>query len=284
MTNTEFLKKNLKVIEVEVFSYCNRVCWFCPNSFVDRRTTNHVMPENTYLHILSQLRDIEYSGDVTYSRYNEPTAKKDIILTRLAQARQYLPHANLKTNSNGDYITKDYLVQLRDAGLNELFMQQYDLNPNTFDYENNKQLMEKKLTKLGLPFEILKDIPGYKIEYKVHFEGMRVQLRARNFVEDGSSRGNTINLANDYIRTQRCLQPFNNMYIDYTGKVMVCCALRSDIDSHHDGLMGDVNERSLADIFTSTAYDSWRNHHLTDGPKEGVCKSCRDNVKPHYEK
>lgn len=282
--NIEYLKQNLKVIEIEVFSYCNRVCWFCPNSFIDRRTSNILMPEETYLNILSQLRDIDFSGDITYSRYNEPTAKKDIILKRISQARSYLPKANLKTNSNGDYITTEYLHQLKAAGLNEIFMQHYDLEPFTFNYEWHKSEMEKKLNKLGLEYVKITDIPGYKLEYKVIFDGMRIQIRARNFNEDGSSRGNTIQLASEYTRTQRCLQPFNNMYIDYNGNAMVCCALRSDIDSHSDGIVGNVNEKSLADIFTSINYDKWRKHHLTDGPKEGVCKSCRDNIKPHYEK
>jgi MoaA/NifB/PqqE/SkfB family radical SAM enzyme len=284
MNELKYLKNNLKVVEVEVFSYCNRVCWFCPNSFIDRRSSNTLMPEETYINILDQLKEIDYSGDVTYSRYNEPTAKKDIILTRLRQAREKLPKANLKTNSNGDYINKEYLVELRDAGLNEIFLQHYEIKPNSYNYENNKILMEKKLKKLGLPYELITDIPGNKIEYRVIFDGMRVQLRSRNFVEDGSSRGGTIDLANDYTRTQRCLQPFNNMYIDYNGKVMVCCALRSDIEEHKDGVTGDIHKDSLATIFSSNLYSSWRNHHLTDGPKEGVCKTCRDNVKPHYEK
>jgi radical SAM protein with 4Fe4S-binding SPASM domain len=109
-------------------------------------------------------------------------------------------------------------------------------------------------------------------------------MRSRNFNIDGSSRGETIELAKDYVRTQRCLQVFNNMYIDYNGNVMICCALRSDIPQHKNGVMGNVTESSLSEIFSSDNYTPWRNHHLTDGPKEGVCKSCRDNVKPSYEK
>ena len=284
MSNSLYLKNNLKVLEIEIFSYCNRVCWFCPNSFIDRRTKNIFMEEQLYLKVINELKDIDYSNDITYSRYNEPTAKQSIFLERLKQARNLLPKANLKTNSNGDYITKDYLFKLRDSGLNELFMQQYDLIPDIYDYENNKKQMQKKLDKLGLPYELIKDIPGFKIEYKVNMDGMRVQLRSRNFLHDGSSRGNTINLANDYVRTQRCLQPFNNIYVDYDGNVMICCALRSDIDSHADGIMGNISNNSLADIFVGNAYKKWRDHHLTDGPKEGVCKTCRDNVKPTYEK
>jgi radical SAM protein with 4Fe4S-binding SPASM domain len=279
----EYLKENLKVVEVEIFSYCNRTCWFCPNSFIDRKSTNIFMEEDVYLSILNQLKEIDYSGDITYSRYNEPTSNKDIFLKRIRQARELLPKANLKTNSNGDYIDHDYVLELREAGLNELFLQHYDLKPLSFDYEKNKELMEKRLQKLNFPYSILKDIPKFKIEYKLEVEGIRVQLRSRNFNVDGSSRGNTISLATDYTRTQRCMQVFNNMYIDYNGNVMICCALRSDIPEHNIGIMGNVKESTISSIFSSYRYTSWREHHNVDGPKEGVCKTCRDNVKPSYE-
>lgn len=279
-----FLKDNLKVLEIEIFSYCNRTCWFCPNSFIDRKSKNEFMDEGLYLSVMNQLKEIDYSGDITYSRYNEPTSNKEILLKRIKQARELLPKANLKTNSNGDFMTHSYILELREAGLNELFLQHYDLQPMSYDYENNKRLMEKKLQKLNFPYSTIKDIPGFKIEYKVQVDGIRVHLRSRNFNADGSSRGDTIPLANNYIRTQRCMQVFNNMYIDYNGNVMVCCALRSDIPKHKNGIMGNIKESTLSDIFSSESYTSWREHHKVDGPKEGVCKTCRDNVKPSYEK
>ena len=37
------------MVEVEVHSYCNRVCWFCPNSFIDRKTKTYYLNENLYL-------------------------------------------------------------------------------------------------------------------------------------------------------------------------------------------------------------------------------------------
>lgn len=55
-------KKDLHLIEIELFSFCNRTCWFCPNSVIDRRSKNIEMSEKTYLSILEQLRDIEFNG------------------------------------------------------------------------------------------------------------------------------------------------------------------------------------------------------------------------------
>ena len=119
-----WFKSQLKLIEIEVFSFCNRKCWFCPNSYIDRKSDTVLLPETAYLSILDQLSEIDYDQEITYSRYNEPLSKKEIILKRISQAREYLPKAKLRTNTNGDYISLDYIHQLRDAGLNELFIQQ----------------------------------------------------------------------------------------------------------------------------------------------------------------
>ena len=46
-------------IEIEIFSYCNRKCWFCPNSFVDRRSENLIMPEEKIFKYTSAIKGYE---------------------------------------------------------------------------------------------------------------------------------------------------------------------------------------------------------------------------------
>lgn len=281
--NKTKFKHDLKLIEIELFSYCNRVCWFCPNSFVDRRSSNVKMSSSVYFDIIHQLSEIEYDGYITYSRYNEPTAERELFLNRISEARSMLPLAKLKTNTNGDYLTHDYILELRDRGLNELYIQQYDDNKDAWNNEKIRSLMLKKLDKLQFKYSTLKDITGGKIEYELEVPGMVVHLRARNFLLDGSSRGGAVDLAEDYVRTQNCVQPFNNMYIDYNGSVMVCCALRSDVSMHKDGVMGNIKGKKLWDVFYSPLYAPWRAHLGHTGPKEGVCRTCKDGVSPSYE-
>jgi radical SAM protein with 4Fe4S-binding SPASM domain len=271
-------KKDLHLIEIELFSFCNRTCWFCPNSVIDRRSKNIEMSEKTYLSILEQLRDIEFNGEITYSRYNEPLSQKELFLKRIAQARELLPNCKLKTNTNGDYLTQEYIKFLHAAGLNELFIQQYSLD-KIYDHEKLHNDILNKIKKLNLPYELIYELFNYKIEYKLFYENMRIQIRARNFNLDGSSRGEMLDLAKNYTRIKKCTQPFTDMYIDYNGNVMVCCALRSDIKNHTNGLMGNVNQSPIWDIYYNEKYTPWRNHHLNDGPKEGVCKTCKHGLK-----
>ena len=282
--NKQIFKQNLKLIEIETFSYCNRKCWFCPNSFVDRLSDNKIMNENTYLDLLQQLKEIDFSGELTYSRYNEPLSKREIFIKRVKQARKVLPNAILRANTNGDYVTRDYIEELCDAGFNQLWIQQYLGNNERYDHEKMRERAEKKIEKLDLPATIITDIPDCKLEYDLSHRGMTIHIRSRNFELDGSSRGDTIDIASDYTRTKKCSQVSSNMYIDYNGSVMVCCALRSDVPGQESGIMGHISDGKLWDIFMSDKYRPWREHHEEDGPKEGVCKSCRDSVEPEYMK
>jgi pyruvate formate-lyase activating enzyme-like uncharacterized protein len=206
MTNKGWLQKQLKLIEIEVFSYCNRQCWFCPNSHIDRLSTNKIMPESMYLDILEQLKEIEYSQEITYSRYNEPLAHKELIIKRITQARKALPKAKLRTNTNGDYVTLEYIHDLRDAGLNEIFIQQYLANNEYYDHAKMKKRMLKKIKQLGIGYSVISDIENHRIEYNLNIPGITVHLRARNFAIEGTSRTEKVSEFNkNYIRMKRRL-------------------------------------------------------------------------------
>src|SRR5262245_39356981 len=74
----ELFAQFVDLVEIENHSYCNRVCWFCPNVFMDRRTVNHVMPEELFRAIISDLASIEYDRALVWSRYHEPLAHDSI--------------------------------------------------------------------------------------------------------------------------------------------------------------------------------------------------------------
>jgi len=279
MDTKQWFKNQLKMIEIEVFSYCDRKCWFCPNSFIDRQSTNILLDTDQYLNILEQLKEIDYDQEITYSRYNEPLSHKAIILERISQARQYLPKAKLRTNTNGNFLTTEYIYELRDAGLNELFIQQYLANDEEYDHFRVKSRMLKKISRLDLDAKLITDIPGQRIEYDLSIPGMTIHIRARNFAIEGTSRTDEVAEYNkDYVRTAPCMQPFNNMYIDYNGYVMVCCNTRSDIPEHANGVMAHVSEDKLWNIYMKEKYNSWREHLKDESPKSGICSGCKNDI------
>jgi len=269
--------KNLKSIEIEVFSFCNRRCWFCPNSTINRHSHNIEMKEDLYLKILGELKLADFKGEISYSRYNEPLAYKDIILKRIAQARSVLPDVFLTTNTNGDYLTKEYLSELKIAGLNELHIQHYLRKDEIFDADVIYEKFNKTCQSLGLGYTTLK---AAKTTIKINFEyeGMSIFGTARDFKKNGNTRGGSVKTLKPKRRNYPCLTPHLRLYIDYNGKVMPCCNLRSDIMEHVSFVIGDANETSVEELFNNDKMNRLRDKlNFPDIQQLYPCNECKFN-------
>ena len=71
---------NLKLVEIEIFNYCNRTCEFCPNETIDRKSLFVIeLPEPCFLQTLQELKNQNFNGYVTFSRYNEPLSQDKLL-------------------------------------------------------------------------------------------------------------------------------------------------------------------------------------------------------------
>ncbi|MBB5576585.1 MULTISPECIES: radical SAM/SPASM domain-containing protein [Rhizobium] len=270
----EMFRRSVSQVEIEIFSYCNRRCWFCPNESIDRITHNEYMRPELYSSIIAQLASIQYSGMITYSRYNEPLADR-IILDRLREARAALPHALLHTNTNGDYLDHEYLNELYDAGMRSLNIQIYLKNHERYDHDKVIKRGEQTLKRLQLPSVLTINQPGVWYEMNLGFKDMKIRLYGRNFEVNGTSRGNQVDIKKDYVRTLPCNIPFWNVYVDYNGKMVPCCNYRSDIVEHEEYVLNDLNEQpSIFLTYASPAAAAFRRSMLTLEEKKGACSNC----------
>lgn len=268
-------KRAVSMVEIEVFSYCNRKCWFCPNSSIDRTGENHYMPEAMYASVIGQLASIDYDGTISYSRYNEPLSD-EVIYERLAYAHARLPRARLHTNTNGDYLRADTVPRLHAAGLRSLNIQLYLANDERYDHEKTRFRASQTLRRLGLPATVVRDEPGHWHELRVDYPGMEIRLYGRNFEINGTSRGGAVDIHRDYVRSSPCLMPFNAVYIDHGGEMVPCCNLRSDVAAHRDTVIGTL--ATQPDLFLHYAgrfAAGFRRSLLDASPKQGVCGDCR---------
>jgi len=268
---------DIQTAEIEIFSYCNRQCWFCPNSIIDRHSENIYMLEDIYLSILNQLASINKKIKISYSRYNEPLSNKIIFLKRLTQAKEILPEARLHTNTNGDYLNREYLDELCSAGLNSLNIQSYLTIDECFDIEKIKNKISQISNNLG--FNYIEEInqPDYYSVVLPH-KSMNIRLYARDFRINGCTRGNSINTIERHNRNKPCLVPLKDIYIDYNGSVMPCCNFRSDVKEHKKFIMGNVNENTIAEIFCNDKY-IWLRKHLCKNNIDIVpCNECKFGV------
>ncbi|WP_334083044.1 radical SAM/SPASM domain-containing protein [Helicobacter typhlonius] len=246
----QILKHYLRLVELEIASFCNLTCYFCPNAHIDRKSTSTELDEAVFLKILNNLAEIEYSKDISFHRFNEPLANKELILKRVRQTRQKLPKAKLNIFTNGDYVSKSYLEELRDAGINWILMSYYPTQKH-FDREQILKAMQKMQQKLGLESKLVWD---KKQEYRISFvmEGLELYYRARNPNAMGSSRGGSVDLMKNSQSTQSgCFQSAMSFYVDYNGLVMPCCNTRSDEKGHEPFIIGDCKKQDMFEIFFS---------------------------------
>lgn len=270
----ELFRHSVSMVEVELFSYCNRRCWFCPNAHVDRITGNTHMASPTYTAIISQLSEIEYSGVITFSRYNEPLADK-IIIDKLKEARMALPNAKLHTNTNGDYLDIEYLSELYEAGMRSLNIQLYLKNYEKYDHDKTIRRGQQTVRRLKLPYTVTIDQPGVWYEMQLEYKDMKLRLYGRNFELNGTSRGNQVDIKRDYVRDLPCSQPIWGVYIDYNGKMVPCCNFRSDIDEHAEYIISDLNfDPDIFLSYSSAIAADFRRSMLTYEPKSGPCSNC----------
>ncbi len=274
-TQKRILKQNVRLVEIEVASFCNRKCWFCPNSFVDRKSQSIELPEQIYLKIINNLAEIDYSASLNFHRFNEPLANKELILKRVLQARSALPKANLGIFTNGDYLDKAYLDSLREVGINYMIMSHYFDKKAEFDLEGIKSAMDKKARALGLKYSVNhNNIERY--ELKLLYEGIYIIYRCWNPRIVGGNRAGSIT---DSRITQKkrdfpCYYPLREIFIDYNGLVMPCCNMRSDVEAHKDFILGDVNKCDLFELFMNEKFIKIRKDLMSNAPKYAPCEYC----------
>ena len=113
----------IRLIEIELYSQCNRQCDFCPNAYLDRYTENIYMDDKVFIKVIDELVTAKYKGYISFSRYNEPFMHPEALRKAVDYIKEHLPAAKLISNTNGDY---DNTAFRKDIEITEM------------DYDNNK--------------------------------------------------------------------------------------------------------------------------------------------------
>lgn len=225
----------IRLVEIEIHSHCNRKCVWCPNLFLDRGHFTE-MDEGTYIRIINDLKRHRFSGTISYSRYNEPMADPDLLKSRVSLAKEQIPNVKLVTNTNGDFLTKENLTGL---AIDELTIMDYDC------IDSSNAL--KKLINIGASIKKIRDkliyaeLKEIKILYYLNWP------RHAN-VED---RGGSLKQYSQEKREKPCYEPIHFIGIDYNGNVMPCCHMRSDNPEHGEYILGNLKDNSIYEIYNS---------------------------------
>ena len=258
-------------VEIENHNFCNRVCWFCPNSFIDRRSELRLMSDTVFEKIITDLAAVNYTGALTWSRYHEALAD-DSIFDRIAHARRALPEAALVVISNGDYMDRSSLKRLEAAGADRLILDLYLPDGRERDEKARIKGLRQFSRRTGLKLS-----PSSKVGFDVHGSGMKATLEIPCYTQnDISTRGGLVEVPKlkTYRRRAVCMAPLHHLVIDYNGKGMLCCQTRSDSAAHERAVIGDLNQPGYGLFHLYRDLGGARRALFAPGEKGGVCLSC----------
>jgi radical SAM protein with 4Fe4S-binding SPASM domain len=193
------------------------------------------MAEDDFKDIVCQLAALGYQNRVTLYLKNEPLMDKRMVdLVRYTRGKLLKNHLFLSTN--GDLLTEKLASDLVNAGLDTLKVSAYDR-------ETHKKV-------LGWP-------------------GVKVWAFYDHGTDEFNNRGGLVDVGGDECGGM-CLRPFQQMYIDYDGKAVLCCS-----DYKREVIMGDVIEDGLWGVWNNDKYAKYRKW-LRRGRRDKLrlCKMC----------
>ena len=114
------------------------------------------------------------------------------------------------------------------------------------------------------------------------YNGMEIVVFSHNFDEVGYDRGQLVKGLVDqaYVRQSPCFLVFSNFTVDFNGKVMPCCNLRSDHEEHRPFVLGDLSDRrtTIFDVYANRISTEWRQGLAGVGEKQAPCNTCKQKT------
>ena len=125
--------------------------------------------------------------------------------------------------------------------------------------------------KLGLQLLSSNETP-VSLQCTYRYKTLDLHGTCHNWNEYGTDRGGTLEQHIQKERIGPCRDPFETFVIDYTGAVMPCCALRSDLPQGIKFAVGNLSEpgTTIFDIYAGQL-SAWRRSLVTFGSKTSPC-------------
>ena len=268
---------NVEHVTIEPNSKCNRQCWFCPNSVIDRHSKNVPMKKEIFEKIIYELKEIDYNGMVSYSFYNEPLLDEGLE-EKIAFVKKHLPRCMQLVSTNGDYLTKDRMQSLINAGLDDMVISVYNENDPMFEWTIEKAKKQVYYFVDKLEIDLICEFAdketvtafGKKNMLNVRLQNHDLRFAAHN---RGEILSTSLPLVQKNNRTTFCMNSFVTLNIYHDGSVYTCGNRRNDWKEHDEFRMGNVEENTIFEIFQSESAQKFRKN-FTQDPNQYPCRSC----------
>ena len=235
----------LKAAEIEINSFCNRKCNFCPNHGHTREIA--YLDRSLFYKLINDLKKMKFRGKLTFSLFNEPLLDNR-LLEFISHVRKELPSVFLYLTTNGDLLNIHMWRMLRGAGLDSVHITLYDPEAN----KNIKNLLVK-----------------LSPEEKNH-----LYIHSLDYICNRAGLVNTNGSASLPLK-KYCTRPFYRLSVNYMGRAVLCC---NDYFGRVE--MGDLRVQPVSAIWRSKLYRHYRKRlFFKDRAHLKLCDRC-DMVYP----
>lgn len=111
--------EQLRIVEIELFSFCNRKCYWCPNKDIDR-TFFEYLDRTLFVNLLAELRAHDFNGVFSFSRYNEPFSDIETLFEAIRVIKTFFPHNTIQRKDDDFILTSpngsQYKLSVDDTG------------------------------------------------------------------------------------------------------------------------------------------------------------------------
>jgi len=246
-TNVRLL--GLTTVEINPTELCNRTCSFCPRHDAELYSNRNLnMSIETAELICSQLKSVNFKGDIHITGFGEPLLNPNILeLVKIFSSNFYT-----ELITNGDRLLNQFYThkQITDAGLNFLIVDCYD---GDTQYLNIKNLLDD----CTIPYRIRNH----------HDTGQTNLIEIYNF----NNRGGL--LSNNFLLQKPCWLPFYKLFIDWNGDALLCCN-----DWSRNQILDNIYNTSIDKIWMSQKVLEIRKElELGNRHKMPACANCNTN-------
>ena len=173
-------------------------------------------------------------------------------------------------NSNGDYLTRELLDTLSDAGCREIQMTTHFAPGEEYTDEEAKNKIDQFFARVGLTYEIKSMKPGHNITVDFVYKNVRLLALSNNWKVDGNSRGGIVDDLNCDNRRFACSVPFREVTIDVDGDMRRCPNMYETAP-----VIANVADKGLVEYyFSKEVMDIRRDMLMYTNDRQDPCKSC----------
>ncbi|MBI5545940.1 MAG: radical SAM/SPASM domain-containing protein [Deltaproteobacteria bacterium] len=269
-------------LEVEIGTFCNRRCPWCPNGWSERGQRHDRMPERIWRALLRDLRATRFEGTFAFHNYNEPLADPS-LLGRVRQARRAMPHARLSIFTNGDLLDRPMLDRLVRAGVDEMRVTLYPPARRAFE-PPDATVIARLLRRLRIGRKGLQVDKERRIERRLRVGRALLVIKVPR-IESYCDRAGSVALAQLASRRRRragCLYPYLSAAIDFRGNLKLCCHVyETSRPEDRPYVVGNVGETPFSELWASARLDRLR-ARLARADFRGLpaCARCTHRMRP----